>query len=281
VVETGRHRLALLPDVALLMDAFERDVARARRRVFVECYIVRDDKLGQWLARLLADAAGRGLDVRLIYDPLGSHKTEAAHFEDLRAKGVGATPYWANPKVPGLAPFPRDHGRVIVIDDAAYGGGAAWADEWLPKERGGEGWHDVCVRVEGPVVEDFAALFEQRWGEAMGDHGDCCDYDTAGRYPDLRLVGDTPRRSSLVHDAHVEAIRGARQRIWIANSYFYPPAPLLDDLTAAIARGIDVRVIVPGQSDLPIVERAARAEYKDWLQRGIALHEYGGCMMHS
>jgi cardiolipin synthase len=279
-IEVGAHRVALLPGVATMLEAFERDAAVARRRLLVECYIVLDDRMGERLATILIAAAARGLDVRLLYDPLGSFETAASFFDRLRAAGVATRSYRGHLPLPGIAPFPRDHGRVFVIDEAAYTGGVAWSDDWLPAADGGRGWHDVAIRVEGPIVADFAALFELRWAEAeaAGDHA--ADLDTGARHAGLRLIGDAPGRDSLIYAGHVEAIRGARSRIWIANSYFYPPRPMLEELTAAVKRGVDVRVLLPAESDLPVIERAARAEYADWLRRGLAILEFVGRMMH-
>ncbi|WP_438041086.1 phospholipase D-like domain-containing protein [Sorangium sp. So ce128] len=177
--------------------------------------------------------------------------------------------------------LPRDHSRVIVIDDHAYTGGAAWGDEWLPERRGGRGWHDVCMRLEGPCVEDFAFLFERRWREADGGSEGVRDYATGRKYPDLELVADTPDDNARVYARYREAIRRSRERIWIENAYFFPPAGMLKDLVDAAARGVDVQIILPGETDLPIIKRAARAEHAAWLDRGFTIFEYQRDVLHS
>ena len=150
-------------------------IERARRRVDVECFIVRDDRLGQALADALAAAAARGVACRLLYDPLGCRKTSRRYFRALAATGVAVRRFgWIGALVVGKLlrrPAARDHARVIVVDDAAFTGGHAWGDEWLPAARGGEGWHDVCCGVEGPMVDDFAELFEQHWQQSTGGDG--------------------------------------------------------------------------------------------------------------
>jgi cardiolipin synthase A/B len=280
-VRTANHVVRLLPDMHLLLDSVYADVDRARGRVMVQCFIFRDDELGKQFAEVLARAAARGVPTRLLYDPLGSHETDESFFESLRAQGIQVRAYRHLPLVLGTAdPWPREHGRIIVADDAAYTGGAAWAKPWLPLDRGGDGWHDVCSRTQGPCVEDFVALFEQRWREADGGER-LRDYDTEDRYPDLRLVSDTPKRDSLVYNLHEDAFSQARRRIWIANAYFYPPASMLEALTRAAARGVDVRVVLPGESDLPTIQRAAAADYGDWLRRGLRVFEYQTVVMHS
>jgi cardiolipin synthase A/B len=274
------HEL-LLCDMPEMLDVLYRDVDAATRRVWIECYIYRNDDHGSGFAERLAAAAARGLDVRLLYDPLGSQHTDPEFFESICQRGVSCRPY--RPHWPELMRgriSPRNHSRSFIADDAAVTGGAAFGKAWAPKEAGGEGWHDINVRVTGPVVVDFATLFEMRWREAEGDI-DPGDFDTGDRYPDLRLVGDTPDRNSIVYETHVERIERARQRVWLANAYFVPPPPMVRALAQAAARGVDVRIILPGVSDLPLMRRAARSEYGGWLDAGMKIFEYQEVVMHS
>ncbi len=269
----------LLPSMETFLDAVYDDVRRARERVMVECYIVRGDKLGRELGDLLAGAAARGVRTRLLYDPFGSLKTAPEFFAGLRARGVEAEPYRRKvPRFGSLSLATRDHARSIVVDGAGYTGGQAWGDEWLPLARGGHGWYDVSVRLTGPIVDDVARHFEQRWAERMGVPPR--DFDSGDRHPDVRLVSDSPSRESLVFNVHVDRFRAARRRIWLANAYFYPPLRMLDALAEAAARGVDVRIIVPGASDLALIARSTRAEYLDWLAAGLKLFEYQPALMH-
>ncbi|MGK3997934.1 phospholipase D-like domain-containing protein [Sorangium sp. So ce1024] len=285
-VRTAEHALTLLPGMEAVLGSIFRDVDRAERCVDIETYIYRDDRLGRSFADVMGRAAARGVRARLLYDPLGSHETDAPFFDDLRRRGVEVRAYRPIAVALGRGGLlPRDHSRVIVIDDVAYTGGAAWGDEWLPERRGGEGWHDVCLRVEGPCVGDFAYLFEQRWreadGDGDGDGGRLRDYATGRKYPDLELVADTPDDNARVYARYREAIRRARERVWIENAYFFPPSGMLEDLVDAARRGVDVQVILPGATDLPIIQRAARAEHAAWLDRGFKLFEYQRDTMHS
>jgi len=282
VIRTGAHRLLLLPSMGDMLDTFLADIAQAQRRVMVETYIFADDKMGQLVSDALVAAAKRGVPVRLLFDPLGSQKTKAEFFDELRGQGLEVRAYREpSPLWVGKQDFPRDHSRVMVVDEHAFTGGAAWADPWLPKERGGHGWHDVCVQVRGPCVDDFAALFDRRWAEAQGEPLDVIDFGTGDRYPDLELVADTPAKLNLVYDRHRAAIQRATRRVWIENAYFFPPPDLLHDLYEAAQRGVDVQLILPGETDLPIVTRAARSEYRDWMEHGLTLFEYQQCVLHS
>jgi cardiolipin synthase len=276
-IATKLHTLVLLPEVEHMLRAILADVERARSRVYFECYIFVDDTLGRMIGEALARAAQRGVPVRLLIDPLGSQQADGTYFDDLRARGVDVRAYRRHGMLLGESSFaPRDHSRIMVVDDAGYTGGAAWSDEWLPEAWGGGGWHDVCVRVEGPCVSDFLRAFEQRWHEAQGGDITPRDIDTQGAYPDVRLVADTTHRESLVYLCHREAIARAKTRVWMENAYFFPSIPLLHDLYEAAARGVDVQIMLPGESDLPIMKRAALSEYAAWLDHGLVLWEYRG-----
>lgn len=281
-IETAAHRVTLLAAMEPMLRSFERAVNAATERVLVECYIVRHDEMGHYLADLLAACAARGVRTRLLYDPLGSEKTDPAFFDGLRARGVEVRAYrdTAIPQL-RLLSFPRDHGRTMIVDGVAWTGGAAWGREWLPLARGGSGWHDVCVSVQGPAVEDFARVFEHRWLEAEGEAESPNDYCTGDRYADIELLADTPERSCLVYERHRHQIQRAKHRVWIENSYFYPTAGMIQDLKNAAARGVSVKVILPGESDLPSMKNAAVADVTEWLEAGIEVYEYLPCVLHS
>jgi cardiolipin synthase A/B len=243
------------------VEALSSDLARAERRVWIETYICRDDEGGRALEACLLDAVARGVQVRLLYDPLGSRGADPSFFAALAARGVEVSAY--RPQrfaLRGRHLGVRDHSRAALIDEVAYTGGANVGREWLPRSRGGDEWHDVCVRFEGPCVEDVARTFELRWSEARGRLRPR-DLATGARHSDVEWVSAVPGRPALILERYRDRIRRARERVWIENSYFLPPPALLRDLFAAAARGVDVTLILPRHTDLPLVRRAARVEY--------------------
>lgn len=279
-VRTTSHVLTLLPRVEEFVQAFLADLSRAQKRVLVEIYIFSSDAFGRLVRDALVACVHRGVAVHVLYDHLGCEETDPAFWEELRADGVYVQCY--RPLRLALtegAPFPRDHSRNFVIDDVAYTGGVAFSDPWLARHRGGGGWHDVCLRLSGPVVEDFARLFEQRWIEADG--GEPHDFCTEDRYEDLELVSDSPSYDSKVFNRHLERFARARSRIHITNAYFYPSKPMTKALYDAAARGVDVQIVTCGESDLGIVKNATRAAEKAWIEHGLHLHEYCHCTLHA
>jgi len=129
------------------------------------------------------------------------------------------------------------------------------------------------------MVDDFAELFEQHWQQSTGKPT-IADY--VGNIRDnRRLVSDAPVKDSIVLGRYLDAIAAARRRVWLANAYFYPPPVLRDALLDAGRRGVDVKIIVPGVSDVPFIRAAARAQYRRWMAAGLELWEYQGVVMHS
>jgi cardiolipin synthase len=129
-------------------------------------------------------------------------------------------------------------------------------------------------------VGDFIDLFECRWREA-GATAAPADFDTGGRHAGVRLVSDGPLGEPIVLDSYVAAFRRARRRIWLENAYFFPHERILLALADAARRGVEVCVVLPGQSDVPIIARAARSEYLAWLCRGIRVFEYQPVVLHT
>ncbi|WP_437995637.1 phosphatidylserine/phosphatidylglycerophosphate/cardiolipin synthase family protein [Sorangium sp. So ce185] len=276
------HATRLLPGMTVVLESLLDDIARARERIWISTYIYRNDLMGHRFADAFAAAVRRGVDVRLLYDALGSHATPAQFFEDMRARGIRARAYRPLGTVlrRGVV-FPREHSRIVVIDGAGYVGGAAWADEWLPRDQGGDGWHEVCSRVVGPCVGDMARAFECRWMLANEADGRSFDYWTGGVYDDVEFITDAPRPPAIIYERHVERVRSARRRVWIENAYFCPPRGLERELIDAARRGIDVKIIVPRNSDLPAIRNASLARYRGWLENGLQIYEFLPSMLHS
>jgi cardiolipin synthase len=244
-------------------------------------YIFSNGRLGRRFGRAFARAAARGVDVRLLYDALGSAMTPPAFFDALGSCGVSTRAYRPLSTVLRRGKlFPREHSRIVVIDAAGYVGGAGWSDEWLPVTQGGQGWRDVCLRVEGPCVRTMRRAFLRRWSLADDAEGAWFGASTGSRYRDVEFVHAACGEDALL-ERYLDRARAARRRIWLMNAYFCPPRSLERELLAAAARGVDVRVIVPHRSDLPALQGAAFARYGRWLSGGLKIFEYRASMLHA
>jgi cardiolipin synthase len=279
-VETARHRLVLYGETTPFWVDVERALDAARGCVWVSTFIYHDDSLGRDFGERLVSAAARGVDVRLLYDSVGSSEADPRFFEQLAARGVRVKCYRPWRLLRFWRYFPRDHGRILLIDELAFTGGVNWRNDWWPAARGGGDWHDVSVAAVGPCVADFRVAFEQRWHEA-DTTGKVCDHLTPELEPDVELIADSPQSLPVIFERLCERIGRAERRIWIENSYCVPPRRLLEALCAAVARGVDVRLLQPAKTDLPIVQTVTRGDYARWLQGGLRVYEYEPRVMHT
>jgi cardiolipin synthase len=254
-------------------------IEAARTRVSLEMYIFSADTIGRRFGDALAAAAARGVSVRLLYDFVGCRDTPASFFEGLRAAGVhtiayhrprfGSTRFWKL--------WRRNHRKVLVCDGlVAFTGGLNISDEWLEAEAGGGGWHDAAVRLEGPVVATIEATFLATWNrrarrrarlvpEGLGKLA------AAGEARVAVIHNSELRDRFAIRRAGLHAARESRTRIVLANPYFVPDRGILRALAASVARGLDVRLLVPRVSDSRVIDFAARAVFEPLLRAGVRI----------
>jgi cardiolipin synthase len=183
--------------------------------------------------------------------------------------------------------FRRDHRKILVVDDeVGFTGGLNVTDDNASLAQGGKGWHDLHCRVRGPIVNDLARLFRRSWLYAGGD-----DYPAPPRAETVRApAGDVAihmldngerRRRNIPRRAYLKAFRAAREAIWIENAYFLPDRGVRRALAQAVRRGVDVRVIVPGRSDVKAVEYAGLYVFRRLARFGVKIFRWRGVMNHA
>jgi cardiolipin synthase len=250
------------------------------------------DGIGTRFADLLARRAREGVQVKIIYDAVGSIDADDAMFVELEAAGCEVIQY--NPIAPWRQRFRlavvnrRDHRKMLIIDgQIGYTGGVNLADPWAPESAGGKGFHDDVIRIDGPVASDMRALFMGTWCKITheGDAQEQPPATSAGPVEetsgveilaDLSLGG---RRA--IRREYLRRIACAKRFVYITNSYFLPDRVIRKTLFDAVARGVDVRVLVPGLSDIAAVYFATRHLYEDLVGRGVRIFEWHGTVLHS
>jgi cardiolipin synthase len=181
----------------------------------------------------------------------------------------------------------RTHRKLLVVDGAVgFSGGVGIADDWLGDADAKNHWRDTVARVEGPVVTQMQFAFMDNWVKSRGELLTGLDYFPAieprGKQLAQVMKSSPSEGSSTVKLLYIVSMVSAQQRIWISNAYFVPDKDTIRALEGAVRRGVDVRVIVPGELvDVPIVRQASRLHYDDLLRRGIRLWEYEPTMMHA
>lgn len=260
-----------------LFDAMLSDFSSARRRVWLESYIFADDAIGREFLKVLTDCSRRGLDVRMRVDALGSKfgfSGGSAH----RLKASGVKFVWCHPwqwRKPWLF-HRRNHRKLAVVDDqVAYLGGCNITALNSRRISGDARWRDTHFRLAGEVVNDARRAFESF---ARGD----LKWQRGGNRDGMELLTNHGRACRFRLRCHLkDRFKAARKRVWLTTPYFVPDSGTQRDLCRAASNGVDVRVLVPGKNDVPLVQWAARAAYSTLLASGIRIFEYQPRVLHS
>ncbi|HKA36267.1 MAG TPA: phospholipase D-like domain-containing protein, partial [Thermoanaerobaculia bacterium] len=257
----------------------------ARRSINMEVYIFNDGKVGTEFARVLAERARAGVEVRLLVDGFGSSLGDLE--EQMESAGARVEIYKPL-RIYSLDRIgKRTHRRIVTVDGhVGFCGGFGVDDRWQGDARNPSEWRDTNIRVEGPVVAQLQHVFLEDWLHTTGEvlHG-------PGQFPPIEPAGDVlaqavasarSDQSSMAKLQYYMGIQAARKTIWIENAYFVPDHQIRQGLVAAAARGVDVRVIVPGKYiDSPNVRLASRFHYGELLDGGVRIYEYLPTMMHN
>jgi cardiolipin synthase len=292
------NRVTLLQDGPATYQAMFDAIRGAERHIDVETYIIEDDEVGNRFADALIEKQSRGVQVSLLYDSVGSMNTPKAFFQRLAGKGVKVLEF--NPINPltaakGWDVNQRDHRKLLLVDGrTVFLGGinissvySAGSFRPASKQRpdGSLPWRDTHLKVEGPVVADFQALFLASWekqkGEAQARSGPLPVPPARGKEV-VRAIGSSPDEPfSLIYATLISAIGAAETSVNLTNAYFVPDPQLLAALTDAAARGVDVRLILPGASDFQLVLHAGRSHYGELLRGGVKIYERRGALLHA
>jgi cardiolipin synthase len=281
------NRIRLLKDGAENYPAWLEAIASAKQTILFEIYFIYDDDVGHRFADALVAKAQEGVRVRLLHDWLGGlGKTSARFWRRLREGGVEVRCF-NPPRVDSpLGWLTRDHRKSICVDHrVAFVSGLCVGRMWVGEpERGIEPWRDTGVEVRGPAVADIAQAFAQVWGEAgpMLAPDELPERDSIPSAGDvmLRVVASVPNLAGLYRlDQLIAAV--ARQTLWLTDAYFVGTTSYVQALRSAAMDGVDVRLLVPGSSDIPILVPLSRAGYRPLLEAGVRVFEWNGSMLHA
>ena len=268
-------------------DVMFEEIRAATRTVHFETFLWKEGVLGQRLVDSLVERRRAGVKVRVLVDGDGGKKIGRDVERQLTAAGckfaLHHPKHWRN-----IGVFnERDHRKIVVLDGrVALVCGHCIVDNWLGDAQDRQHVRDLGVRLRGPVVHAVQAAFSENWVE---DTGELFVGDDA--FPELQRQGDVDVHvASLKPEGSAPAVKVlhhlvvcvARKRIRIQNPYFLPDDEAIEALGQAVARGVDVRVMVPSAdaSDMPIVQHAAHRNFYKMLARGVRIFEYQRCLLH-
>ena len=279
----GNH-VRHIPDSPAALDAMLELIARARRTIHFENYIIRSDHTGRRFATALSERARAGVSVRIVYDALGSLGTRSRFWKGLRAAGAEVRAFRPLLTSGVFEVLSRDHRKLIVVDGReAMLGGLCIGDEWAGDPRRGQRpWRDTMVSVCGPAVAALEGSFARVWatlGPPLPPDAFALAAEPCGTTA-LRVIDGLPAQSRAYRAVQLLAA-AAQERLWITDAYLVAPPPLYASIVDAAKSGVDVRLLLPGTSDIPVVRNFSRAGYRDLLRAGARIFEYGGPMIHA
>lgn len=262
-------------------------IESARHSITFETYIYWSGDIGERFSAALAGRARGGVEVKVLLDWVGSLKMDPAMIERMREAGVEVRYFrplrWYNVGRMNN----RTHRKLLVVDGRiGFTGGVGIADQWDGDAGDPEHWRDMHFRVEGPVVAQFQAAFNDNWIRSTG-----AVLDGAGYFPALEPAGQTPAQMFIASPAggsesmrlmYLMSIAAAVVSIDLQAAYFVPDAMIVRHLLEARRRGVRIRVVVPGKHiDSDAARHASRAQWRELLEAGIEIAEYQPTMIHN
>ncbi|MGB7575256.1 MAG: phospholipase D-like domain-containing protein [Thermodesulfobacteriota bacterium] len=266
-------------------------INRAEKLICLQFYIFKNDGTGIGLSEVLRQKSRQGVKVYVLYDHFGSFGTPRSFWKEMRLEGIkirASHPFkWTAP----LHYVHRDHRKLIVVDSKrAFTGGLNIANEYsgFHLRRRSRGWRDTGILVEGPVVNELFGTFKKSWATWGGekifsrrDREEAHGKIPEGRIPALPIFVYSRKGRKRMRDLLRYSIDHAQTRVLLTTAYFIPSRRLIEKLEMAVRRGVKVRLLVPGKSDIPAASYAGRAFFSRLLKSGIEIYTYLGEMLHA
>jgi len=281
------NAVRILEDAAGNYPVWLDAIRRAERTIYLESYIFDEDAVGLAFAEALIERAQAGVRVRVVRDWLGTRGGASRGFwRRLMQAGIEVRCFNRFQLGSPFAWVTRDHRKMISVDgEIAFVAGLCISQRWNgdPARRIAP-WRDTGLEIRGPAVADVERAFAEIW-QIMGgavppeELSTGAEREPAGEVA-LRVIAGTPSTAGLFRmDQLVAAL--ARRSLWLTDAYFVGVTPYVQALRAAARDGVDVRLLVPSSTDIPIVRSLSRAGYKSLLEDGVRIFEWNGSMLHA
>ncbi len=281
------NTIRLLKDARENYPAWLDAIARATRFIHFESYIIHDDAVGAQFSDALIAKARDGVRVRVIYDWMGGFgKTSRRFWNRLRAGGVEVRCYNPPTPVSPLGWLSRDHRKMLGVDGTVgFVSGLCVGQAWVgDPARGIAPWRDTGVEVRGPAVREIEAAFAQMWALMGGPFHDddvvSADVTSPTGETAVRVVATLPNTAGLFRLGQLVAAI-ARKRLWLTDAYYAGTPVYVQALRSAARDGVDVRLLVPNGTDIPLLRPLSQAGYRALLEAGVSVFEWNGTMLHA
>lgn len=277
------NRVTPLFDGAEIFPAMLERIAAARRWVHLDSYIFRGDTIGQHFAAALLERARAGIPVRIQTDWLGSVSTRRAFWRRLRAAGIEVRSFGPLRLLHLRQNLIRDHRKLLVVDGTtAVTGGHCIGDEWIGTPGKREPWRDTACAIDGPAAAAVDRAFANLWGllGAPLEESELAPEAPARGESAVRVVAGEPggMRAARATDL---LLAGAAEKVWLTDAYLVAPRTIYQAMIDGARSGLDIRLLVPGTSDLTHLQNLTRIGYRDLLEAGVQIFEWRGPMLHA
>ena len=284
-------------------------IKQAQKRIFIDQYIIRDDALGRKIADALKKRSSEGLDIRIVYDCVGSRTTHHSFWEDLEKHNIKVRPFNPLPWWTIIRFNNRDHRKIMVVDGImGLVGDFGFSTQYIGDSQTEEGWRTNALLIKGPAVKDLEKVFVESWLQA--GHGILKKdlpiplINTLWKEPlslfkepkkvtekphpvtlrtmgSVRVISSTPNWGSTeIFDAFLLAFQSSKKTVHVSQSYFILDSRVKNFLLDASKRGVDIKIILPEHYDIPLIKSAAELHYEELLEGGIRIFERKGSMFH-
>lgn len=269
-----------------------RDMKSAKRSIYIEYFIIEPGQMWDTMMEVLEDKLRQGVDVRVMYDDLGSISSfNFSNARELTQKGIPCVPFNPLLALKGTANY-RDHRKMLIVDnEIAYSGGINLSDRYINLEHPYGHWKDTGFRLTGEGVHSFTHMFLTFWNAFALKKG-----EAGTPMPALQDSAEAPREtdgyvlsyydSPLEHDAtsnqlFIDLLSQSTDYAWFFTPYLMLGDDLMAAMLAAARRGVDVRIIMPGIPDKKLIFRMSRSFYQVLLNGGVKIYEYTPGFVHA
>ncbi len=273
--------------------SLKEDLLNAKKSINIEYYIFANDKVGKEIMNILCDKAKQGVDVRLVYDAVGSKRAPRRFFNQLKKAGGKVAeffPPFLGIRLIQLKVNYRNHRKIVVIDGKiAYTGGVNIRDDHMGFHRRLSPWRDTHIRIEGSGAGSLQNIFLNDFRYALNDKKDTNDYINQGFFPEPSKMGDVALQvlscgpnsyRKEIRDAYVKMVISAKKRICIQTPYFVPDEMFYNALKIAKNSGVEIKIMIPKKPDKRIVYLPTLSYAKEMADLGIEIFLYNG-FIHS
>ena len=265
------------------------ELKKAKKFIFIEYFIINNGTMWQEILDILKEKANSGLDVRVLYDDMGSFAMLPSNYPKLLGKyGIKCMQFNKLSPFAGIIMNNRDHRKMMIIDGhTAFSGGINISDEYININSKLGVWKDNGIRIKGEAVWNFTVMFLEMWNSFKKEDNDYnkYKYNFTEKYKENGFVvpyGESPLDDAITgEDIYLNIINQAKKYVYIYTPYLIIDTDMINSLILAARRGVDVRIVVPGIPDKKIVYDLTSSYFYTLIKGGVKIYTYTNGFVHS